>query len=79
MNRDITGFPIEISPDRVRMCYKHYPKKRWAFLDLCPATQASVTELVGDTLGIVDLSVYFDYHAETPAHFDFLQYVVRKP
>ncbi|HLC91501.1 MAG TPA: class I SAM-dependent methyltransferase [Candidatus Saccharimonadales bacterium] len=45
-NEDIRGYPIEITPQRVRLQYKYYPKKRSAYLDLCPATIESVTSLI---------------------------------
>jgi hypothetical protein len=79
-NRDIAAFPIEITPRKVRLQYKHYAKKRSTYLDLCPATTPGVTNLIKTVLGEgVDLKIYYDYQTAKPEHYDFVQYVLTKP
>jgi len=78
-NRAISCFPTIISPELVRLTYKHYGNGNWAQLDLWPATHKAVTELIDENLPDAEVTVLYDYRAEKPEHFDFLQYLVTKP
>lgn len=79
LNRDIKAFPEEITPQRVRLRYKYYSKKRSSYLDICPLTGEAVERLIKQSVPDARVEVYYDYRAEKPEHYDFVQYVLRKP
>lgn len=78
LNRQVKGFPVDISKDRLHYIWKHYENKRWAELDLWPATIDNVRDLVSEALGGVSLKLYYDYVTKKPSQFDFVQYVISK-
>jgi glycine/sarcosine N-methyltransferase len=80
LNPDIKAFPVEITPQKTRIRYKYYSKKRSSYLDICPLTAEAVESLIKQTLGDkAEVTVYYDYQINKPEHYDFVQYVLRKP
>ena len=79
LNKDlILGFPTEIEQNKVHFIWKHYKNKKYAELDLWPATIENVTKMINEALGDIKFDIYFDYQKQKPAHYDFVQYVIKK-
>ena len=80
INKEIEGYPVEIEPERVRMRYKHFGNRNWSELDLCPAPISSVLSDISEALGDqAEVELFYDYQPDKPEHYDFVQFVVRKP
>jgi len=79
LNKAIKAFPVSISSDKVRFRWVNIQDGAYAELDLWPSKIANVTDLIRHTLGDVQFDIYYDYFKEKPEHFDFVQYVLKKP
>jgi len=79
INPDILALPTEISRAKVRLRYKNIKTKTATYIDVCPLTIEDIRHLVEQTLGTVELKIYYDYQATRPEHFDFVQYAIKKP
>ena len=78
VGREVKGFPIKITKDKIDFLWKHYKNRRYAELSLWPATIKNVTSLIKSVLGDVPVEIYYDYQKKKPRYYDFVQYVVRK-
>jgi len=79
LNKDtVFGFPIEISSEKVHFIWKHYKNREYTELDLWPATVDNVTKMIKEVLGDIKFDIYFDYRRQRAAHYDFVQYVLKK-
>lgn len=79
MNRAIKGFPVAIGSNLVRMRYKHFGNHNWSGLDLWPATEQRVIQDIKEAIGDVIVQRYYDYLYNKPSHYDFVQFVIKKP
>lgn len=79
LNRAIKVFPVAINSHRIKLRWVYLRKKAYAELDLWPATIKNVTKMIKTVLGNVKLEIYYDYKKNKPKHYDFTQYVLKKP
>jgi len=80
LNKDlIHGFPIEISNSLIHFVWKHYGYKKYAEMNLWPATIGNVKKLIQDSIeGDIRYEIFYDYHKQKPEHYDFVQYLLYK-
>lgn len=71
-------FPVKIEKDLIHLCAKNIQSRKYGCIDLWPATEDRIRDLINNSIGGFLLEVFYDYKKEKPEHFDFIQYKLTK-
>ncbi|MFA5169574.1 MAG: class I SAM-dependent methyltransferase [Candidatus Paceibacterota bacterium] len=77
-NNNYKIFPTAIGKEAVHFCVKNILAKQYDCKDLWPATENRVREMIENSVGEVNLEIFYDYNKEKPGHYDFIQYKLTK-
>ncbi len=79
IGRKAISFPVRITDEGILLIHKNKEKKVYSELNLWLALEERVKEMIADVAPEAKVEIFYDYQKEKPEHYDFLQYIVRKP
>jgi ubiquinone/menaquinone biosynthesis C-methylase UbiE len=77
-NKDYKCFPTKIEDQLIHWCVKDCSTNKYGCIDLWPATEKRIREMIENSIDNFSLEIYYDYQKEKPEHYDFIQYEIVK-